>query len=208
VGELRDETRKLGGYLNAGTIYEYTHYYTVLPSQFVESGLELQSDALWNSVIDTSELEKEKKVVIEEVKRKWDNPNAWSWEKLMELAFDRHPIRRWRMGTPEQINGWNREQFEHYLKIYYRPDNVILSIAGEVKTKEVMKAVKKYYGAVKMDKTQIPECPNESKQKGLRYSQLKGDITQSYLKMGFHIPGRIAEDYAALDVLAHVLARI
>ncbi|HEX7402272.1 MAG TPA: pitrilysin family protein [candidate division Zixibacteria bacterium] len=205
VGRLREETRELGWYLNAGTIYEYTHYYTVLPSQFVESGLELQSDALWNSVIDTTELEKEKRVVIEEVKRKWDNPNAWSWEKLMELAFDRHPIRRWRMGTPEQINNWNREQFEHYLKSYYQPDNIILSIAGEVKTKEVMKAVEKYYVAVKMDKTQRPQCPNEPKQKRLRYSQLKGDISQSYLKMGFHIPGRITEDYAVLDLLAHVL---
>ncbi len=60
VGQLREETKKLGGYLNAGTIYEYTHYYTVLPSQFLESGMELQSDALWNSVIDTAELEKEK----------------------------------------------------------------------------------------------------------------------------------------------------
>jgi zinc protease len=205
VGQLREETRELGGYLNAGTIYEYTHYYTVLPSQFTESGLELQSDALWNSVIDTIELEKEKKVVIEEVKRKWDNPNAWSWEKLMELAFDRHPIRRWRMGAPEQINGWNRQQFEHYLKSYYRPDNIILSIAGEVKPKEVMKAVEKYYGDVKMEKTQVPECSNEPQQKGLRYSQMKGDITQSYLKMGFHTPGRVAEDYTALDVLAHVL---
>ncbi|MFH1335685.1 MAG: pitrilysin family protein, partial [Candidatus Zixiibacteriota bacterium] len=205
VGQLREETRKLGGYLNAGTIYEYTHYYTVLPSQFVESGLELQSDALWNSVINSTELTKEKRVVIEEVKRKWDNPNAFSWEKLMELAFDNHPIRRWRMGTPEQINNWNREQFEHYLKSYYRPDNIILSIAGEVKTKEVMKAVEKYYGGVKMDKTQVPKCPNEPKQKGLRYSQLKGDINQSYLKMGFHTPGRVAEDYVTLDVLAHVL---
>ena len=205
VGELREETRKLGGYLNAGTIYEYTHYYTVLPSRYVESGLELQSDALWNSVIDTAELEKEKKVVIEEVKRKWDNPNAWSWEKLMELAFDRHPIRRWRMGTPEQIKGWSREQFEHYLKSFYRPDNIILSIAGEVKPKEVMKAVEKYYGAIEMAKTRIPPHIEEPQQKGLKYAQLKGDITQSYLKLGFHTPGRVAEYYEALDVLAHVL---
>jgi zinc protease len=205
VGQLREETRKLGGYLNAGTIYEYTHYYTVLPSQFVESGLELQSDALWNSVIDTIELEKEKKVVIEEVKRKWDNPNALSWEKLMELAFDRHPIRRWRMGRPEQINGWSREQFEHYQESYYRPDNIILSVAGDVQAQEVMKAVERYYGAVRMDNTRTPECLSEPKQTRLKYSQLKGDITQSYLKIGFHIPGRVAQDYAALDVLAHIL---
>jgi zinc protease len=205
VGQLREETKRLGGYLNAGTIYEYTHYYTVLPSQFVQQGLELQSDALWNSVIDSAELKKEKKVVIEEVKRKLDNPDALAWEKLMELAFDQHPIRRWRMGTPEQIENWGRDQFEHYFKSYYRPDNIILSIVGDVNAESVLEGVKKYYGSVKMEKTEKPQIPQEPSQKELRYSQMKGDITQSYLKMGFHIPGKLKKDFFALDVLAHIL---
>ncbi len=78
------------------------HYYTVLAQRFVQKGLELQSDALLNSVIDSMELEKEKKVVIQEIKRKLDDPDALAWEKLMELAFKKHPIRRWRMGTQKQ----------------------------------------------------------------------------------------------------------
>ena len=56
VGELREDTKRLGGYLNAGTIYEYTNYYTILPSRFVQEGLEIQSDALLLSAIDSSEL--------------------------------------------------------------------------------------------------------------------------------------------------------
>ncbi len=207
VGQLREETKKLGGYLNAGTIYEYTHYYTVLPSPFLESGLELQSDALWNSVIDTVELEKEKKVVIEEVKRKWDNPDALAWEKLMELAFDHHPIRRWRMGTPEQIEGWSREQFEQYFKTYYRPDNIILSIVGDVDSKKTMQEVRRYYGNIRMDKTEKPSFSPEPPQKGLRYSQMTGDITQSYLKIGFHIPGRTEKDFCVLDVTSQILGK-
>lgn len=205
VGQLREETKRLGGYLNAGTIYEHTHYYTVLPSQFVQEGLELQSDALWNSVIDSSELEKEKKVVIEEVKRKWDNPDALAWEKLMELAFDHHPIRRWRMGTPQKIETWSRDEFENYFKSFYRPDNIILTIVGDVNSEEVLHGVRKHYGTVKMEKTAKPQHPQEPIQKELRYSQMKGDITQSYLKMGFHIPGKLEKDFFALDVLAHIL---
>lgn len=205
VGQLREETKKLGGYLNAGTIYEYTHYYTVVPSQFVLSGLELQSDALWNSTIDSVELEKEKKVVIEEVKRKLDNPDALAWEKLMELAFDHHPIRRWRMGLPQQIEGWSRVQFEDYFKRFYRPDNIILSIVGDVNTEKLLERVRKYYDNIKMEKTEKTQLPQEIEQKELRYSQMKGDITQSYLKMGFHIPGKLSKDFPALDVLAHIL---
>ncbi len=205
VGQLREETKKLGGYLNGGTIYEYTHYYTVLPSRFVQQGLQIQSDALWNSAIDSAELEKEKRVVIQEIKRKKDNPDALSWEKLMELAFDRHPIRRWRMGTPEQVKSWSQGQLKDYFKSFYRPDNIILSIVGDVNTEEVLRGVKKYYRCGEMEKTVKPEVLSEPPQKGLRYSQIKGDITQSYLKMGFHIPGQLHQDFPALEVLAYIL---
>ncbi|MGB8656413.1 MAG: pitrilysin family protein [Candidatus Zixiibacteriota bacterium] len=205
VGQLREETKRLGGYLNAGTIYEYTHYYSVLPGEFVKEGLELQSDALWNSVLDSMELDKEKKVVIEEVKRKLDNPDALAWEKLMELAFDRHPIRRWRMGTPEQIQSWSREQFQSYFSEQYRPDNMILSIVGDFHANKILQEVKRYYGNARMEKTKKIRLQDESEQKELRYRQMKGDITQSYLKMGFHIPGRLSPDSYVLEVLAYVL---
>jgi len=205
VGELREDTKRLGGYLNGGTIYEYTNYYTILPSRFVQEGLEIQSDALWNSVIDSTELAKERRVVIQEVKRKLDNPDALAWETLMELAFDRHPLRRWRMGTPDQINGWSRDDLENYFKRFYRPDNIVLAIVGDVDTEEVLKGVKTYYAAVEMPATERPEIPKEPAQTGLRYHQMKGDITQTYLKMGFHIPGELDPDFFALDVLAHIL---
>jgi len=205
VGELREDTKKLGGYLNAGTIYEYTNYYTVLPSRFVQEGLEIQSDALWHSAIDSAELEREKKVVIQEVKRKLDSPDALAWEKLMELAFDRHPIRRWRMGTPEQVRSWSRDQLAAYSEEFYRPDNIVLAIVGDVNTDEVLEGVKRYYATVEMPETERPKVPQEPQQSGLRYLQIKGDITQTYLKMGFHMPGELNPDFFALDVLAHIL---
>ncbi len=144
VGQLREETRYLGGYLNGGTIYEYTRYYTVVPRRFAKEGLELQSDALLNSVIDSVELEKEKKVVIQEVKRKLDNPDALAWEKLMELAFVRHPLRRWRMGTQEQNANFSKKDLGNHYLSFYRPDNIILSIVGDIKTEEIVKAVQDY----------------------------------------------------------------
>ncbi len=205
VGQLRDETKNLGGYLNAGTIYEYTHYYTVLPARFVRQGLEIQSDALWNSSIDSAELDKERKVVIQEIKRKLDNPDALAWEKLMELAFARHPIRRWRMGTPEQVESWSRDQLFDYYKSYYRPDNIILAIVGDVDSREVLAQVRELYGSVESLPTNLPGVPEEPAQSELKYLQMKGDITTTYLKMGFHIPGQLHPDFFALDVLAHIL---
>jgi len=205
VGQLRDETRNLGGYLNGGTIYEYTHYYTTLPQRFAKKGLELQSDALLNSVIDSVELEKEKKVVIQEVKRKLDTPDALAWEKLMELAFRQHPLRRWRMGTQKQNAGFSRKDLENHYLSFYRPDNIILSIVGDIKTEEILKAVEEYYGDFKKEGTKKKPIPTEPEQKELKYAQLKGDISQSYLKIGFHIPAKLDLNFFALDVLSHIL---
>ena len=205
VGQLRDETRNLGGYLNGGTIYEYTHYYTALPQRFAQKGLELQSDALLNSVINSMELEKEKKVVIQEVKRKLDDPDALAWEKLMELAFAEHPLRRWRMGTQEQNASFSKKDLENHYLSFYRPDNIILSIVGDIKTEEILKAVKDHYGDFRRESTEKEPIPTEPDQKEFRYLQMKGDITQTYLKIGFHIPAKLDRSFFALDVLSHIL---
>src|SRR5688500_5681371 len=76
VGEIAKETKGSGGYLNAHTIYDQTVYYTVLPSSGFAAGLDIQADAYANSVIDAAELSKELEVIIQEAKRKTDNPSA------------------------------------------------------------------------------------------------------------------------------------
>src|ERR687883_1046537 len=98
VGEISKETKAAGGYLNAGTIYDHTSYYTVLPSSGFVRGLEIQADAYANSVIDAEELRRELEVIIQEAKRKTDNPEALTTETLYEVLHDRHRMRRWRIG--------------------------------------------------------------------------------------------------------------
>src|SRR5689334_1468007 len=74
VGEIARQTKAVGGYLNAGTIYDHTSYYTVLPATGFATGLDVQFDAYANSLIDSAELARELEVIIQEAKRKEDNP--------------------------------------------------------------------------------------------------------------------------------------
>src|SRR5215217_3386718 len=76
VGEIAKQTKAAGGYLNAGTIYDHTSYYAVLPASGFVAGLEVQADAYANSMIDAEELARELEVIIQEAKRKADNPQA------------------------------------------------------------------------------------------------------------------------------------
>src|SRR5215475_4664916 len=103
VGQIARETKALGGYLNAYTYYDRTCYYTAVPSDNAIEALEIQSDALWNASFDSEELKKEIEVVLQENNRKLDNPDAVAAEKLYETAFEKHRMRRWRIGTPEGL---------------------------------------------------------------------------------------------------------
>src|SRR5512140_886372 len=132
VGEIAQETKGAGGYVNAGTIYDYTSYYTVLPSSSLEMGLDIQSDALKHSQIDEDELARELLVIIQEARRKLDNPSAVATETLYEEMFDAHPIRRWRVGTEEGLRRLRREDVWRYYRDLYHPSSVILVVAGDV----------------------------------------------------------------------------
>src|SRR6478672_4005377 len=132
VGEIAKETKSSGGYLNAHTIYDNTTYYTVLPSSGFARGLDIQADAYANSVIDAGELAKELEVIIQEAKRKEDNPGAVTTETLYALLYDVHRIRRWRIGREAGLRALTRDQLVAFYRNFYTPSNTILVIAGDV----------------------------------------------------------------------------
>src|SRR5436190_17737296 len=132
TGEIARQTQGLGGYLNAYTYYDRTVYHTEVPAENMKQALEIQADALWNSVYDANELKKEIEVVLQENNRKLDNPSAVASEKLYETAFQQHRMKRWRIGTPDGLRALTRDDIAAYVKKFYRPSNIILSIAGQL----------------------------------------------------------------------------
>src|ERR1044071_2057538 len=143
VGEIARQTQALGGYLNAYTYYDRTVYHTEDPAENMKQALEIQADALWNSVYDAGELKKELEVVLQENNRKLDNPSAVASEKLYATAFQEHRIKRWRIGTPAGLRALTRDDLTWYVQKFYRPSNIILSIAGSLDTEEAIAEVVK-----------------------------------------------------------------
>src|SRR5215211_323062 len=130
VGEIARETKAAGGYLNAGTGYDHTSYFTVLPSSGLAAALDIQSDALRNSVVDRDELARELQVIIQEAKRKLDSPGAVAHETLHEVMFDRHRMRRWRIGHESELAKLTREDLWAYYRSRYVPERTIVAIVG------------------------------------------------------------------------------
>ncbi len=207
VGEIARETKVAGGYLNAGTIYDYTSYYTVLPASSLEQGLDIQADALRNSKIDEEELRRELLVIIQEAKRKLDNPSAVASENLYELMFDVHRMRRWRIGTEEGLQRLTRGDVWDYYRALYRPSNIVLVVVGDVDAVRAFDLVEQHYGSMATGEAAKEMSPPEPQRRGLRVREIAGDITHCYAEWGWKTPGTLHEDSAALDVLAVVLGQ-
>src|SRR6266478_5875634 len=206
VGDIAKETKASGGYLNAHTIYDTTTYYTVLPSSGFAKGLEIQADAYANSVIDARELAKEMEVIIQEAKRKSDNPPAVATETLYELLHDAHRMRRWRIGREAGLRAFTRDLMNGFYRNFYRPANTILSISGDVDPADALRRVTELYGDLKSGAPERHPGPPEARHDDFRYRELSGDIAQCQLVFGWRTPGTLDPDTAVLDVAASVLA--
>ncbi len=207
VGEIAQETKAAGGYVNAGTIYDYTSYYTVLPASSLEMGLDIQADALKHSQIDEDELARELLVIIQEAKRKLDNPSAVATETLYEEMFDAHPIRRWRIGTEAGLKRLRREDVWQYYRGLYRPSNIILIVAGDVDPDHTFELVEGLYADMPAGEPARAPRPEEPPRRGFRLRELDGEIVHSYLELGWRTPETAHPDTAILDLLAAVLGQ-
>src|SRR5688572_1846962 len=207
VGEIARETKDAGGYLNAGTIYDRTSYYTVVPSSALQQALDIQADALQRSAVDAEELRKELLVIIQEAKRKLDNPHAVAQETLFETMFDVHRIRRWRIGSEAMLQGFTRADVWNFYRTHYTAANTILVISGDVDPDRTFALIEQQYGGMAPGEPALDPAPEEPERREFRYRELSGDITQSYAQWGWRTPGTLHEDTAALDVLAIALGQ-
>lgn len=205
VGEIAKQTKAVGGYLNAATIYDHTSYYTVLPASGFRQGLEVQADAYANSLIDSEELARELEVIIQEAKRKADNPPAVATETLYELLHDAHRIRRWRIGREPELRALTRDALLGFYRNFYHPRNTVLSIVGAVDPDEALHEVERLYGKLPAGTPTRSPGPTEEGSSGFRYREWTGDIGQTQLAFGWRTPGTLHIDSPALDLLALVL---
>jgi zinc protease len=208
VGEIAKATKSSGGILNAATIYDHTHYYTVLPSSGFERGLEIQADAYANSLIDEGELARELEVIIEEAKRKADTATAVATETLFELLHDHHRIRRWRIGREAVLRTFTSEKVRAFYRNFYRPRNTVVAIVGDIEVKRAIAAAERYYGSIVDEPVIRSAGPLEPPpfDGGLRYRELSGDVQQSELLLGWRTPEMHHPDTPVLDLIAALLS--
>lgn len=205
VGDIARETKAAGGYLNAGTGYDHTSYYVVLPAGRLKTALDIQSDALRNSVIDEGELARELQVIIQEARRKKDTPSAVTWETLHEVMYDHHRIRRWRIGSEEGLSRLTREDVRGYYASRYVPSRTIVAIVGDIDVDAAVRLAHAAYGDWSAEPGDIEPSPAEPPRDGVHVRTLRGDIVGAQLALGWRGAPPLHRDAPALDLAAAVL---
>jgi zinc protease len=204
-GEIARETKAAGGYLNAGTIYDHTSYYTVLPASNFSAGLAVQHDAFAHSLIDASELARELEVIIEEESRKRDTPSAVATEACYALLHDVHRMRRWRIGTPEGLRRLSRDDVARFYRSHYVPSNTILCVVGDIDTGRALAEIEALYGALPAGAPPRDRGDAEPDREGFRARELVRDVGQAQLVLGWRTVPPLHRDAVALDMAASLL---
>jgi zinc protease len=145
AGTIDAETARLGGVLNASTSYEKTSYYAIAPAESLPKILEIQADMLQNPTFDAEELKKEALVVMQESRRKQDNAEALALEKMYATAFTAHRLKRWRFGSDDSLKAITREQLQAFHQTFYRPENTVLVVVGDIDTNQVIPQIQQLY---------------------------------------------------------------
>jgi zinc protease len=146
TGFVDREVESVGGRTNAGTSWDYTFYYMLLPAARAVRGIEVLADVAVNSIFDPVEMQREREVIFEEIRLGEDDPGTFLARRLYELAFRGHPYGFRVLGDPDALNGATRENLRGYYRRHYVSSNLTVVVVGAVDPAEIRSAVERTFG--------------------------------------------------------------
>jgi zinc protease len=207
VGQIAQDIESAGGEINAWTSFDQTVYHLVLASRFFDTGLDILSDALFSSSFDPVELERELKVVLEEVKQGEDNPSRVATQALFATAFTRHPYRRPVIGYTRTVKAFTRERLLDFFQRHYVANNITLVVVGDFEAEAARKKIARAFE--RAPTRPLPPAPErvEPQQRASRSVVTLSDVRETHLAIAWHVPGIRHEDTGALDVAAIIVGQ-
>jgi zinc protease len=206
LGQIAAEVDALGGDINAYTSWDETVFHITVPSSATLKGLDILTDAVLRPVIDPVELEKEKKVVLEEILEGEERPERKASKLLFKTAYVKSPYRHPIIGFKKIVEGFKRKDIIDFRKQWYVPENMFFVIVGDVDAEKIASELEKLTADIKPKGFFAPPRPQEPVQKKIRSALIRDRNTrQTRLHVAYHIPSLKGNDVNALDLAADIL---
>lgn len=206
TGFIDRDVEGVGGRMNAGTSLDYTYYHMVLPATRVAAAIDLLADISVNASLETSVLDAEKRVVLEEMRLTEDSPRRFLGRRLFETLFEGHPYGRPVIGTPELVRGLTRDTLLAFYRRLYAPEAFALVVVGPVTPEEVLERARRTFGRLPRGGTAPLPAPVPPPLRP-RKIDLRRPGAQAYLGLGWHAPKIDHADLAAVDLLVTILGQ-
>lgn len=208
AGEFDEIVKGFGGVDNASTGFDFTHYFIKSSTKNLGKSLKLFAELMENLKLSNSEFQPERKVVLEERRWRTDNsPTGYLYFRLFNNAFTYHPYHWTPIGFKDDIKNWTIKDIRDFHKKYYRPNNAIVIVAGDVKAADVFKDSQIYFGNIKNAKGAIPKIHQvEPVQDGAKRVMIKKDSEVQMVAIAYKIPAFNNPDQVALSALSELLS--
>ena len=193
-----------GGYMNAYTQEESTCYYVRLPCEYMEEGVDVLSDMYMNSLLSDEELEREREVILEEIKMYQDLPHHLVQEKLQDAMFREHALGRPLAGSEETLRPVDNKILSDFKNSFYKPGSTVMAFSGRVDHDACVKSVEKCLGTMSAGEGDPYTGLNTSHGQDPLIITGK-EINQVHAVLGFRVFGRHDERRYALRVMNGLL---
>lgn len=198
--------QRVGAINNAYTSQDLTNYYVVLPANNLETALWIESDRMLELAFEQQSLDIQKQVVIEEFKENYLNRPYGDLAMLFnQMAYQRHPYQWLPIGKKtEHIAEVDMNLIKDFYYTYYRPNNAVLVIAGNVNYDSVIPLVEKWFGSIPPGTAPTRNYPKEEPQTQMRTLTMERDVPSDLLLKGWPMCDRLHPDYYSYDLLSDV----
>ncbi len=203
AGEIDKKIEEVGGIINAATSKDFTHFYIIVPKKYFETAAAVLADALINPSFMEDELEKERKVVLEEILRSQSQPEKNLYDLVYAKSFRHHPYHYPVLGSLATISNLKRETIINYYKDHYAGENVSVVAVGGL-PKNALTILKREFGGFPARNTRTSLKKEYLSEKKLL--ELKKDVKKTYLYVAFSSPDITSFDSYIMDVMITLLS--
>tara|TARA_R110002072_G_scaffold87392_3_gene197251 strand:- start:433 stop:1671 length:1239 start_codon:yes stop_codon:yes gene_type:complete len=200
--------QEVGGENNAFTSNDLTNYYMHLPKESLETAFWLESDRMLALAFNPKSLEVQRQVVIEEFKQRYLNqPYGDVYLLLRPLAYLKHPYKWATIGKDiSHIEEANMEEVKAFFYKFYRPNNAILSVVGDVDPEEIFSLTQKWFGPIESGEAVKNDYLHEEVQVQERTLTVERDVPLDAIYKAYHMPERLHPDFYATDLITDILS--
>jgi len=207
VGDISREIQAMGGTINASTSFDYTVFTITVPAPAFDEALEVLTDMLMNARFDPQEMEKEREVIIKEIRMRNDWPGSVLSQKVLETVYTVHPYRIPIIGYEDLFRKVSRDALLNYYRDFYRPDNMIWAVAGAIDDQEAFTKVSAALKDFPRGHYLSRNMPEEPFQMSARRYEMEYPTPLTRMSLAYGSVDFLNDEMPVLDVLAMILGQ-